>query len=155
MAGCFGGSAIDRWMESNLNDYLGGDDAGERTCSFKLYKGKKLISEWDETISNEDSSYHEMKERLVSVHTKILRKYLYEIDPMNHVAYSSTFRCYMVYDPETDNFYRCDSFRKDRQEKILANWAMLPKTFNIERGNFAMLRMGKYSVVANDPSGEH
>lgn len=154
MAGCFGGSAIDRWMESNLNDYLDGDDAGERSCSFKLYKGKKFIREWNETISNEDSTYWEMKQVLVSIHTKNIRKYLAEIDPMNKASYSSYYRNYMVYDPETDNFFLCDTSRKSKQEKIVEKWAKLPKEFSMERGAFAMLRMGKYSIVANDPDRE-
>ena len=66
MSGCFGGSAVDRWMEGNLNRYLDDQECTtSRVCSFTLRMGKKVIHEWDAEISDEDSPYWEMKETLL------------------------------------------------------------------------------------------
>jgi hypothetical protein len=142
MAGCFGSSAIDRWMESNLNDYLDEQDCGSRTLEFKLFKGKKLINTYYETISNEDSCYYEMQETLEKIHSKNVQIYFNEVKPV-YIGRKGLIVC----DQETFYDYRVDNFM---QEHIIKQWAKLPKITHIERKGFNMVKMGNYSIVCND-----
>jgi hypothetical protein len=149
MAGCFGGSDIDRWMERNLDRYLDEGDPGNRSLLLRLFKGRKLIKEIWKDVSNEDGCYHVMKEVLVEIHTRQLKKYL---DAMTSepTLFSAPYKGpHTFYNPETCCHYY-GSIDKDEQRRILEKWAMLPKTFRIENKEFNLLRMGKYSIVCSD-----
>ena len=158
MAGCFGGSDVDRWMERNLNDYLDDGEPGSRCVEFKLYKGKKLISEWSSEISDEDSCYFEMKETLENRHIRELEMYLNEAKDVSGEQWVSYYGkgSLFVSNPDKIGYGHITSSyeQKEKQRNILLKWARLPKAFHIENRNFNLMRMGKYSVVANDPRTE-
>jgi len=157
MAGCFGGSAVDRWMEGRLNDYLDDGEPGERNVEFKLYKGKKLIRKWSETISEEDSCYFSMKETLENIHIRETKMEMYLSEAKNvsdeqWVSYAGKGSMFVA-NPDKIGYghYKCSYEQKDKQREILLKWARVPKAFCIENKNFNLMRMGKYSIVANDP----
>jgi hypothetical protein len=149
MAGCFGGSDIDRWMKQNLDRYLDEGKSGNRELLLKLFKGKKLIKEFWKDVSNEDDCYHVMKEALIEIHTRQLKKYLYEMTSGPTLFHTPYKGAHTFYNPETCCSYYW-SIDKYAQQKILEKWAMLPKTFHIKNKEFNLLRMGKYSIVCSD-----
>ena len=154
MSGCFGGSAIDRWMEGNLNRYLDSqDEYGERTLTFKLWKGKKLIETWQADISNEDGCTHEMHTELVKIHTVGMKDWLNSVKE-NHTLVGGDRKCgYYVCDQETFHNWRLFNYneRNSNQSKIVENWSMLPKISHIcHSTGFNIYRMGKYSITCFD-----
>lgn len=152
--GCFGYSAIDRWMASNLDRYLDSQEPGSRTIAFKLFKGKKLIKKWSSEISDEDSCYYEMHEVLVEIHTRTMRKYLASLTE-GPTLFSRPFKGpHTFFNPETNCSYY-GSVDKDAQKRIVEKWSMLPKVFHIVNKEFNLMRIGKYSIVCNDPLTEN
>ena len=57
MAGCFGGSAVDRWMEGNLNAYLDAGDADEYAFEEAEKQCGSCIYQKDDLYIFEDGSY--------------------------------------------------------------------------------------------------
>jgi hypothetical protein len=57
MAGCFGGSAIDRWMENSLNSYLDAGDADEEAFAEAENSCGACIYQKDDLYIFEDGSY--------------------------------------------------------------------------------------------------
>lgn len=149
MAGCFGGSDIDRWMERNLDRYLDEGEAGSRELLLRLFKGRKLIKEFWKDVSNEDDCFHVMREALEEIHIRQLQKYVNELTSGPTLFDAPYKRAHTFYNPETCQFYY-GSIDKDAQRRITLRWAMLPKTFHITNGPFNLLRMGKYSIVCSD-----
>ena len=147
--GCFGYSDIDRWMARNLDRYLDEGEPEKREILLRVFKGKKLIKEVSVTVSEEDDCYHDMREVLVKIHVKHLKRYLHEFTSQP-TLFSTPYRGpHTFYNPETGlNYY--GTIDKYAQERILERWAMLPKTFHITNGSFNLLRMGKYSIVCSD-----
>ena len=153
MSGCFGGSAVDRWMEGNLNRYLDSqEDYGYRTLTFKLWKGKKLISEWSDEVSNEDGCSHLMHKELVRMHTKRVTAWLAGIQE-NHTLISGSRKYgYTICDQETFNNYRLFDYDRTTQKAIVEKWSMMPKASHIShKTGFNIYRMGKYSITCFDP----
>ena len=150
--GCFGYSDIDRWMARNLDRHLDYQEPGSRTLSFKLFKGRKLIREWTSEVSDEDSCYHEMHDELVEIHTATMRKYLKDMTSGQSLFYRSNRQC-LVYNPEDCKVY-FGSVDEFKQKHIIEKWSRLPKEFHISNKQFNLVRMGKYSVVCNDPLSE-
>lgn len=141
MAGCFGGSKIDRWMESSLNRHLDANEFGTINITFKLFKGKHLIDTYNEEISEEDGPSYSMKAVLRSMYNnKGLRKYLN--------TFNRSDRSEWTYCPETGKDIFVGS---KQQETILAKWESVPKHFSIVNGTFNMMRMGKYSITCDYP----
>ena len=148
--GCFGNSDIDRWMARNLDDYLDEGECKRTEVLLKTFRGKKLIGAIWVTISNADDCYNSMREVLVKMHTKHLKKYLDEFTKQPSLFSTPRHSHHTFYNPETGyNYY--GTINKFSQECIVENWAMLPKEFHIINDSFNLLRMGKYSVVCNFP----
>lgn len=154
MAGCFGGSDIDRWMERNLNEYLDEGEPGVRQVDFKLFKGKALLQEWSAEIPDDEGCYHEMLDTLKAVHIKVMKRYFNSLTQGVPTLFDQPRRGpHTYYNPETGmRYYK--TIDKLKQDRIIEAWAALPKTFSVVRGTFNLLRMGKYSVVCNDNGGE-
>ena len=153
MAGCFGGSAIDRWMEANCDRHTDGD-YGTRIVDFKLFKGKKLIREFTEELSNEDDDSSDvMMDTLKGIYKKKVQRWYNAIKEYSTLIGGSRKQGYYICDQETMTNYRLDQYNdkyNDPQTKIIETWSMMPKPFGIENNGFNMLRMGKYSVTCYD-----
>ena len=152
MSGCFGSSAVDRWMEGNLDRYLDSqEDYGYRTLTFKLWKGKKLIQTWSEEVSNEDGCSHLMRKELVRMHTKRVTAWLAGIKEDNILVSYSRKWGYTVCDQETfDNYHLYSD--SSTQKAIVEKWSMMPKASHISHSTgFNIYRMGKYSITCFDP----
>lgn len=152
--GCFGYSAIDRWLSKSLDDYLDGQDPGSRLLTFKMLKGKKQIKEWSVEISNEEPCYYEMHNALVKIFTKEIRKYLAELTEGPSLFNMPRNAPHTFINPETMTSYY-GTINKFTQNEIVEKWARLPKEFCIANKQFNLVRMGKYSVVCTDTLEEN
>ena len=156
MSGCFGGSAVDRWMERELNSYLDSQEiTGERTLTFKLWKGKKLVNTWQADISNEDGCQHEMYDVLAKIYTKGVTRWLKECNEPHTLVFRSGRTNYFACDQETMNNVYLEGYGDrsySRQAEIVKQWAMMPKASRISHSTgFNIYRMGKYSITCFDP----
>ena len=124
MAGCFGSSAVDRWMESRLDDYLDNDDleSNEHTLHrrWKCDNGKKGTIRIDVTVL---ADCNDTNERVVDVE-KMVVHWAFDGDDICELELSSSemkqleeWAVDVINDKNED---RARKWRKEMKEKF--NW---------------------------------
>lgn len=157
MAGCFGGSDIDRWMEGNLNRYLSEEDGEDEVNlvggEYQVFKDGKYLETFEESFDlDNDDGTGPMIDKLKSIYTKKVWDWYnktWEQPILVGGTRNSGFYCC---DQETFTNIRLYNYDRGHQQKIIENWSMMPDMTCVEENGSFIMTMGKYSIVYDTES---